>query len=224
MGIYFDALTEEQKKLVCKHLDLVIEANKSINLTRIDSTEDGMLLHVEDSLSGLPEIKEAPEGMYGDLGSGAGFPGIPLAIASGRMTMLVDSRKRKMDVVAEIISKLGLSTQISTYAGRAELLVRSKPESFSVLTARALSKLSVLMELASPLLVHGGRLVCYKAHVDKDELEHALELQKMLGMKLCSDRSFRLEDYDRRIIVFEKISNPEIKLPRLEGQAQKNPL
>lgn len=221
----YQGLPEQQVSLLMKHLELVVEKNKVINLTRIEDIETAKLLHIEDSLTALPELNDCPEGLYGDLGSGAGFPGIPLAIATGRRTILVDARKKKMDVVREMVEQLGLSDQVETYPGRAELLARSKTGAFSALTARALSKLSVLMELSSPLLKNGGRLICYKSHVDKSEYDHAIELQQTVGMKLVSDREFELGgEYERRIIVFEKTGKPRIKLPRLEGQAQKNPL
>ena len=221
----FAELPAEQQDTIRRYLSYVIDANKVVNLTRIDTPEDGLILHVEDSLAGLPEVMDAPEGWYGDLGSGGGFPGVPLAVASGRSTVLIDSRQKKMDVVQGVLEELGLDSQISTYAGRAELLAREQPESFAVLTARALSKLSVLLELASPLLERGGRIVCYKAQVDEAELNHALKVAKMTGMKLVLQREFMLEDeFKRSIIVFEKTSRPKVKLPRQEGMAQKKPL
>ena len=222
---YLDQLPVDKRGLVEKHLDLVLEANKTMNLTRIENEEDGRLLHIEDSLSGLGELNGAPEGRYGDLGSGAGYPGIPLAIATGRETVLIDARQKKMTAVLSMIEALGLSDQVGVYAGRAELLARKDPESFSVLTARALSKLSVLLELASPLLKRNGRLVCYKSHVDEEEYQHALDVCGKVGMKLVSDRSFILcDEYERRILVFEKCDKSRIKLPRQEGLAQKDPL
>lgn len=221
----FIGLTDLQSQLIEKHLALVAEKNKIVNLTRIDDIEKARILHVEDSLSALPELNDCPEGLYGDLGSGAGFPGIPLAIASGRKTMLIDARKKKMDVVGEMLVELGLQDQVKTYAGRAELLARTSPRSFTALSARALSKLSVLMELATPLLLNGGRLICFKSQIEDDEMNHSIQLQKQLGMSLVSDREFMLGgEFKRRLVVFEKTGNPKIKLPRLEGQAQKNPL
>lgn len=219
-------MNEAQQNLIHRHLELIIEANNTTNLTRIDSLEDGMILHVEDSLSGLPEIQAAPEGLYGDLGTGGGFPGIPLAIVTGRPTILADSVGKKTKVLDEVIRELGLAGQVSTYHGRIEDLAIDHRFSFSVLTARALSKLSVLMELASPCLKMGGHLICYKANVSEDELEHALGLQKKLGMELASDRSFVLSDgqTNRRIIVFKKVAKPKLSLPRKMGFAQKKPL
>lgn len=219
-------MNEAQQDLIRRHLELIIEANKTTNLTRIDSLEDGMLLHVEDSLSGLPEINAAPEGLYGDLGTGGGFPGIPLAIVTGRATILADSVGKKTRVLDGVIQELGLRNQVTTYHGRIEDLSRDHRFSFSVLTARALSKLSILMELASPCLKMGGHLICYKANVGEEEMEHALGMQKKLGMALESDRSFVLSDgvTNRRIIVFKKVAKPKLSLPRQVGFAQKKPL
>lgn len=219
-------LNADRKVLIDRYLEAILEVNKTLNLTRIEDSEEARLLHVEDSLSGLEELKAAPDGLYGDLGSGGGFPGVPLAIASGRQTILVDSVKKKMAAVASIVDELGLASQINTYDGRIEDLAVERAGQFSALTARALSRLSVLMELASPLLKNGGHLICYKAQLSDEELEHALSLQKYLGMKLVSDRAFLLSDNEtaRRIVVFEKYKEPGLKLPRRVGLAQKKPL
>ena len=221
----FETLSSEQRHLIERHLELVLEANERVNLTRIDTLEEGMLLHVEDSLIGLPELNAAPDGLYGDLGSGGGFPGVPLAIATGRKTTLIDSRKKKMAVLDGIIDEMGLAGQIETYAGRAELLARTQSKRYAALTARALAKLPVLLELASPLLKMGGRLICYKAQMDDSELAHARRVRKATGMELVEVRTTTLgENYLRKIVTFEKTSAPAMKLPRLEGQAQKHPL
>lgn len=220
-----ETLTTEQQALIRKHLELVIKANETTNLTRIDTFEDGLILHVEDSLVALPELDDAPKGLYGDMGSGAGYPGIPLAIATGRKTVLIDARQKKMEVVGQIIKELGLNNQISTFAGRAELLARKQSKRYAALTARALAKLPVLMELASPLLKMNGRLICYKAHIEDSELAHARRVQKTTGMTLKTQRELQLgENFFRKIIVFEKTANPTMKLPRQEGQAQRKPL
>lgn len=216
----------EAQKAIGHHLALVIEANQRLNLTRIDSWESGLLLHIEDSLAGKPEVDAAPSGLLGDMGSGAGFPGIPLAIATGRRTVLIESVAKKAAALDGFISELGLVGQVETFAGRLEDLCESRRASFAVMTARALSQMGSLMELASPLLVAGGRLVCYKAKPTDAEVEHALELQDVLGMALVSDRRYVLSDgvTERRLFVFEKIGKPQIKLPRRVGMAQKKPL
>lgn len=209
--------------LLKRHLELVIEANKTTNITRISTWDEGMLLHVEDSLVGLPEVEVAPEGRLVDIGSGAGYPGIPLAIESGRTTLLADSVGKKTAILASMVEELGLDN-VEVYTGRIEDLAREKAGVFAVVTARALAQLSVLMELASPLLQDGGRLVCYKANVSDEELQHALSLQERLGMSLVSDRAVELGDARRRIISFEKYRRTQINLPRKTGMAQKRPL
>lgn len=212
--------------LMQRYLDSILEANKTTNLTRITDDQRARLLHLEDSLVGLPEVNEAPQGLYGDLGSGGGFPGVPIAIASGRETVLVDSVKKKMAIVGSILDELGLSDQISTSSERIEDLPKEYAGRFAVLTARALSQLVSLIELASPLLKKGGRLVCYKAHVSQEEIDEALAVQNLVGMELVSQREVVLSDDEtsRTILVFEKVGRPRIKLPRRVGLAQKQPL
>lgn len=210
-------------ELLQRHLELVLEANKKTNITRISSWDEGMVLHVQDSLLGLEELSEAPDGWYADIGTGAGYPGIPLAIETGRKTLLVDSVGKKTAIPDSFIGELGLD-QVSTYTGRIEDLAREHPYEFTAITARALAQLSVLMELAAPLLQLGGRLICYKANLKPSELDHALSLQDTVGLKLVSDRSFVLDDYQRRIVTFEKVKRESIQLPRKTGLAQKRPL
>lgn len=210
-------------ELLQRHLELVLEANKKTNITRISSWDEGMVLHVQDSLLGLEELSEAPDGWYADIGTGAGYPGIPLAIETGRKTLLVDSVGKKTAILDSFIGELGLD-RVSTYTGRIEDLAREHPYEFAAITARALAQLSVLMELAAPLLQLGGRLICYKANLKPSELDHALSLQDTVGLKLVSDRSFVLDDYQRRIVTFEKVKRESIQLPRKTGLAQKRPL
>lgn len=210
-------------ELLEKHLSLVIEANKTTNITRISSWEDGMLLHVKDSLLGLDALNACPAGRYADIGTGAGYPGIPLAIESGRETLLVDSVAKKVQILDGFISELGLQS-VSTYAGRIEDLGRERPGQFTAITARALSKISILLELASPLLQRGGRLICYKARVEQEELDHARVVAKQVGMELVDDKTFELGENCRRILSYEKVAKPKLKLPRRTGLAQKKPL
>lgn len=217
---------DQTMSLMQRYLDSILEANKVTNLTRITDGEQARLLHIEDSLVGLPEVNEASAGLYGDLGSGGGFPGVPLALATGRKTLLVDSVKKKMAIVQSALDDLSLSEQISTSSERIEDLPLEYKEKFAVLTARALSKLVSLIELASPLLKKSGRLVCYKAQLSSEELEEALAVQDLVGMKMISQREICLSDGEttRTIVVFEKIGKPRIKLPRRIGLAQKQPL
>lgn len=217
--------TIEQRELLDRHLRLVIEANERVNLTRIDTWESGQVLHVEDSLVGLPEILEAPQGRYLDMGTGAGFPGVPVAIMTGRETVLADSVGKKTAVLDEVLRELNISDYASTFNGRLEDLALQQPESFSVVSARALSSLSSLLELASPLLCEGGVLVCYKAPSVYEELDHTSEIEDMLGFQRMNVRDAVLSDgaTARVIVSYEKVHASRVPLPRRVGMAQKRP-
>lgn len=218
-------LTREQHELLLKHLSLVIEENKVTNLTRIDSLESGRLLHIEDSLAAVPECLDAPQGPVADLGTGGGFPGIPLAVATGRSVDLVDSVGKKTKALDRIIEKLGLSATVRTYNGRIEELALDRPEHYALVTARALTALPSLIELASPLLMPGGRLVALKSADIGDERSWARAIEEKVGMREVSLRTFTLSDSvtERSIIVYEKAGIPSVKLPRRPGMAQKRP-
>jgi 16S rRNA (guanine527-N7)-methyltransferase len=220
-----NSLSEKQEKLLVEHLHFVIEQNKKLNLTSIGDEEQGRILHIEDSLAALPELEAAPSGSLIDLGSGAGFPGIPLAIVSQRDTTLVEATKKKAQVLKDFVQGKGLENQITVAALRAEELARRKTECFAVATARALSSLPALMELASPLLQIGGILVAYKGNVPESELNKAELLEKALGMTIGSIRSFTLSDglTKRTIVQIVKTAYAEKQLPRRNGQAQNHP-
>lgn len=205
------------------YLRKVLEANQSINLTRVTDYNQALLLHLEDSLAVMEEFSKAPKGMYADLGSGGGFPGVPLALASNRKVMLVDSVKKKMSVIQAIINEMNLSDRVTTYDKRIEELANEIPEGFSVLTARALSSLPSLLELASPLLKQKGILIALKSKEENDFNDSELEYK--LGMRKTSKRDYYLSDNEtyRTVYVFEKYKRPEVKLPRRIGMAQKRP-
>ena len=218
-------LTREQYELLLKHLSLVVEENKVTNLTRIDSVESGRLLHIEDSLAAVPECLDAPQGPVADLGTGGGLPGIPLAGATGRSVDLVDSVGKKTKALDRIIEKLGLSATVRTYNGRIEELALDRPEHYALVTARALTALPSLIELASPLLMPGGRLVALKSADIGDERSWARAIEEKVGMREVSLRTFTLSDgvTERSIIVYEKAGTTSVKLPRRPGMAQKRP-
>lgn len=217
-------ITAQQMELMQRHLELVIEQNKTLNLTRVSTLEAGKVLHIEDSLAGVQELLQAPQGAYADLGSGGGFPGITLSIATGRKVLLVDSVAKKMAAMERIARELGLQDSVETYAGRIEDLSIQRRGELSVLTARALTSLPSLIELASPLLAPSGHLICYKSAQYQDELDQACAIQQKVGMRYLSCRELELSDgTPRTIILFEKAGEPQVKLPRRPGMAQKRP-
>ena len=123
---------------------------------------DAVRLHIVDSLMVLPEIGDAPDGMMIDLGSGAGFPGVPLALACGRSTLLLDSVGKKARAVRSFLVELGLDGKVDVYPRRAEEMELDPSNRAAVVVARAVSSLPSLVELASPLLRQGGWLVAMK--------------------------------------------------------------
>lgn len=213
-------------KKLNQYLQELLLINSNINLTRVTDIDEARILHLEDSLIGLEEINNSPDGLYGDLGSGCGFPGVALSIASGRHTILIDSVKKKMVAVQTILKKLNLENQIEVLPERIENVPKILNVKFSVLTARAVSSLPSLLELATPLLSINGKFIAYKSHVDQEEIDNAKEIEELTGMLLENVYEYFLSDKKtfRSLYVFRKINKPSIKLPRRVGMAQKNPL
>jgi 16S rRNA (guanine527-N7)-methyltransferase len=219
-------ISEEQAVLLNAHLAFVIEQNRNLNLTRIQDEEAGIVLHIEDSLHALSELNKAPNGPFVDLGSGAGFPGIPLAILSARNCTLVEATKKKAQFLQRFIQARVLEDQITIAAQRIEAFSQQKQGYFSVATVRALSSLPTLMELAAPLLQKDGVLLAYKGDLTQEEIERSHLVEETLGMTVRSIRSFVLSDNQskRSIVLIQKKADAKRLLPRREGQAQHHPL
>ena len=219
-------VTEEQCELLARHLDLVLSYNERLNLTRITDVLEAVYLHVADSLLLWPAVEAAPKGVLLDMGTGGGFPGLPLAIVTGRKTVLADSVRQKVTAVDEFVHELGMQRRVSTEATRVEELARRRRGGFAVVTARAVAQSNVLVEYAAPLLCRGGRLVVAKAHPAQEELDAANRAAKLCGRNRDSRETFELPDErgHREVIVYERVGNPSVKLPRNTGMAQHHPL
>ena len=166
----FETLDTDKQKKIQAYLDLVIEKNKELNLTRIETREKGMLLHIEDSLSCIDEFT-SQDGPFLDIGTGGGFPGVPLAIASGRTGVLIDSVQKKARAVQEMIDELNLSNMIQVRGIRSEELALEVGEKFHTVIARAVSSLPTVLELATPLLVPHGEFIALRGKEDKRSIE-----------------------------------------------------
>lgn len=218
-------LSNEQIGRCLDHLSLVIEANEKMNLTRILNVDDALVLHILDSLLLLKPLEVSPEGRFLDMGTGAGFPGIPLAIASGRHGVLLDSVRKKVNAVQSFIDTLRLDGA-QVIHDRIEHYALSNGGSFSCVVARALASLPVLVEYASPYLELGGLFVVTKGRPEEDELTSGYSAAEICGLDLIDLMSIELPHAlgHREILVFEKIGRPQIKLPRAVGLAKKSPL
>lgn len=211
---------------VLVHLDGVLDANTRVNLTRITEPSDAVRLHVVDSLVALPEVAASPDGILCDMGSGPGFPGIPLALATSRQAVLLESVRKKAAQVSELLAAEHLDAQIAVIAERAETHATERRGAYSVVTARALSALPALVELASPLLAVGGRLVCLKGSPDTTEIASGDAVAAQTGMARASTRTVALPGgaETRTIITYVRSGKPKVHLPRREGMAQRSPL
>lgn len=226
---YGIALEEVEARKLLHHLFLLQEKNKQINLTRIVAVDEALSLHILDSLLFLfcLKSKELSESdLYIDLGTGGGYPGIPLSIMLPCKALLVDSVAKKARAVDEFINSLGLSGRVSTSSLRAEELAKELPSSGCLITARAVAGLSTLIEYASPLLKQGGWFIASKGRIEDDELFHASRAARLCGMRSVSRETFDLpfEQGHREIFVYEKIEEPKMILPRKVGMAKHNPL
>lgn len=219
---------EEKASALVDYLQEILKVNKFVNLTAIRDFQQACLLHLEDSLVALPEVMSSVHGKYADIGCGGGFPGVPLGVAAKRETTLIDSRAKKIDVVMQAISLSGVDAfaQFEGEAARIEDFGREHPGEFAVVTARALSTLPSLLELASPLLRIGGSFIALKSEIAGWEEGWGAELAPKLGMKLTRKRKLTLSDGEtnRVIYAFRKVGKSRIKLPRKVGLAQKTPI
>ncbi|MDE6060813.1 MAG: 16S rRNA (guanine(527)-N(7))-methyltransferase RsmG [Clostridia bacterium] len=213
-------LQDEKIALLLAFCDNVLETNKKFNLTAITDYDEFLIKHVTDSLLGLSEIPNNAK--LCDVGAGAGFPSMPIAIARDdvRVTAL-DSTAKKMNFIADSAKILGVSN-IKTVAGRAEEQ-RALFGTFDIVTARAVSALPILLELCIPLLKVGGRFLAYKAN--ESELNDCKNALKTLNTEFIHSKTASLPNGDgRTILVFEKITKTDSKYPRQYGAIKKKPL
>lgn len=211
--------------ILVEHMLLVLAANTSMNLTRIVEPRAALRLHVVDSLMALREVNSSIPGQLLDLGAGPGYPGVPLAVASERDALLVDSTAKKIAVLAGILGECGLGARIHTEAARAEQVAISRPGAFAVVVARAVSALPSLVELAAPLLMPGGTFVALKGQPSPEELERGRSAAGIVGLEEMAVRRVVLPGDERRTIVtYRGVGVSEVQLPRRTGLAQHDPL
>ena len=219
-------VSPEAQMSILDHLDWVLEQNAFLNLTSIVEPFSAVRLHSVDSLMVLPEVLAAPAGYLLDLGTGAGFPGLPLALASNRSAVLLDSVAKKCASIAGFLAREGLEQRIAVEVGRAEQLASSRRGDFSVVATRAVAGLPALLELAAPLLVEGGLLVALKGKIGEDEVAAGDAAALVVGMQRGAVRAYLLPDggESRAAVTYRRTSEPRVSLPRRVGMAQKKPL
>lgn len=221
-------LSEKQMNQFITYYEMLVEKNKVMNLTGITEWEEVVQKHFLDSLS-LVYAVDIEDGMKVlDLGTGAGFPGIPLKIAFPEMQIvLLDSLNKRIKFLQEVIDALELKG-IKAIHGRAEEFAQKGGfrEAFDLVVSRAVANLSTLSEYCIPFVQVGGSFVAYKSGEIGEELDAADHAIMMLGGALASVEEFSLPDSDvsRSLIVIDKEESTKKKYPRGGGKPSKDPL
>ena len=219
-------INDEQIKKFMNYMNLLLEWNEKINLTAITQPEEVKLKHFVDSLTVLKYINDDDKVI--DIGTGAGFPGIPLKIMNENTKItLLDSLNKRINFLNIVIETLNLRN-IQAIHGRAEEIARNKlyREKYDVAVSRAVANLSTLTEYMLPFVKVGGKCICMKGANVNEELERAQNAIKELGGEIERVDNFYLSDNDneRNIIVIKKVKETNPKYPRKAGTPSKEPL
>jgi len=222
-------LSETQLMQLEKYYEMLVEKNKVMNLTAITEYEDVLKKHFLDSLALSQLINlNGKKAKLLDMGTGAGFPGIPLKIVFPELEItLMDSLNKRIVFLKEVISELGL-TGITAVHGRAEeaALKPEYREKFDFCVSRAVARLVSLTEFCLPFVKQGGYFIPYKSGEIKEELQEAGFALHELGGKYCKTYEYQLpnSDIERTLIQIEKIKLTPKKYPRAGGKPLKQPL
>lgn len=219
-------LDDEQISQFYMYEKLLQEWNKKINLTSIIEEDDIILKHFIDSATAAKYIKEGDS--IADIGTGAGFPGIPLKIINpNNKVVLIDSLNKRINFLNEVITNLNLKN-IEAVHFRAEEIGHNKNyrQKFDVVTARAVAKLNVLLEYMLPLTKVGGKCICLKGPNVEEELEESRNAIELLGGKIERVEKLVLpeSDNERTLIIVECVKQLPNKYPRKPGTPTVSPL
>ncbi|MDU2829167.1 MAG: 16S rRNA (guanine(527)-N(7))-methyltransferase RsmG [Anaerococcus sp.] len=204
-----------------KYQEMLIETNKKFNLTSIDDPKEIKIKHFEDSLTIKNYINKEMKVL--DIGSGAGFPGIPLRIEKDFDLTLIDSVNKKVNFMNEVIEELGLDNTRAIHV-RAEDFAKDHREEFDLVISRAVANLSTLLEYGLPFLKVGGIFIAMKGPKAEEEIEEAQNALKILGGELINIDTIDLHVNTRKNILIKKVRSTKKKYPRGKNQAKKNPL
>lgn len=219
-------LTDEMLEKLEKYKDLLLEWNEKINLTAITDEREIILKHFIDSLTINRYIENADNVM--DIGTGAGFPGVPLKIVNeNKRFILVDALNKRVNFLEEIKKVLNLKN-LDLIHSRSEDLAKNLMyrENIDVVTSRAVANLRVLVEYMLPFIKLNGLCICMKGPNSKEEIIEAENAIKILGGKIENIDKIILpeSEIERNIIIIRKLSNTPNKYPRKAGTASKQPL
>lgn len=219
-------LTDSQLNAFETYYDMLIDRNKVMNLTAITEFDEVMDKHFLDSTYLFRSIELKADYKLIDIGTGAGFPGIPLKIVFPELKItLLDSLNKRVGFLNDVIDELNLN-DIEAIHGRAEDIARDKAyrASYDIAVSRAVANLSTLSEYCLPFVKIGGKFVSYKSGDCADEVDNAKAAIHLLGGKINKIDEFSYSNNSRSFIVIDKVMNTSNKYPRKAGLPSKKPL
>ncbi len=209
-----------------KYAQMLVETNKSFNLTAITEPDDVTVKHFADCLALFGKVNIPENAKIIDVGTGAGFPGLVLSLTRPDIKMtFLDSTKKKLGFIQNVLDETGISAEV--VHARAEEAGQNPKyrEKFDFATARAVANLTNLSEYCLPLVKVGGKFVSMKAAASDEEIASAKKAIGILGGKIEEDIIFDLTDgVPRRIVEIKKLSQTPTKYPRPSAKIAKNPI
>lgn len=216
-------LSEQIRQKLCDFGAAMVKQNEVMNLTAITEPDQVAKLHLLDSLTVLccADLKGK---QIIDVGCGAGFPGVPLAIAcpEAKITLL-DSLAKRMNWLDTVLPQLEV-TNARTLTARAEEAVANRREKFDYATSRAVARLNILLELTAPYVRIGGKVLAMKGAAAREELAEAQNAIKKLGLKLEEVRSFPMDGTEHSVIILKKVHPTPPQYPRRYAKIKQSPL
>ena len=218
--------SSKQIDLLTRYMEMILDRNQHINLTAIKDPDEFLLRHYVDSAAvmNIPEYQEASSVL--DLGTGAGFPGVPLAILSpDKEFVLLDSLRKRLNVIEEFCGELGIHN-VKVLHARAEDAGRDKKirEKMDLCVSRAVADLSVLSEYCLPVVRKGGAFIAYKGSDVESEAREAQKAIRVLGGKLDRIEKVSVQGMEHSLLVIHKNSKTPAQYPRKAGTPAKSPI
>jgi len=214
-------LTDETCDTLCAFGAAMVKQNEVMNLTGITDDKGVANLHLLDSLTVMASAELSGKTLI-DVGCGAGFPGVPLAIASGAKVTLLDSLGKRMKWLEEVLPQLGVQADCIT--ARAEEAVADRRESYDFATSRAVARLNILLELTAPYVKVGGAVLAMKGAAAREELAECDNAIRKLGLKLEAVKEYPIDGTSHAVIVLRKVSPTPKQFPRRYAKIKQMPL
>ena len=214
-------LSETTCDTLCAFGAAMVRQNEVMNLTGITDDRGVANLHLLDSLTVMASADLRGKTLI-DVGCGAGFPGVPLAVASGAKVTLLDSLGKRMKWLESCLPQLGIEAECIT--ARAEEAVATRRESYDYATSRAVARLNILLELTAPYVKVGGAVLAMKGTAAREELAECGNAMKKLGLKLEEVKEFPIDGTNHAVIVLRKIAPTPKQFPRRFAKIKQSPL